>query len=51
MGAGGRVVNQPGVQGVSAAPIAPQQVLKALALTGTEGFEVSLKRSSNGPRR
>ena len=41
VGAGGGVVKEPAVHGVSAAPMAPQQVLKTLPLTGAEGFEVS----------
>ena len=41
LGAGGGVVKEPAVQGVDAAPAAPQQVLKVLPLTGAEGFEVS----------
>lgn len=38
---GGGSVKEPAVHGVSTAPIAPQQVLKMLPLTGVEGFEVS----------
>ena len=41
VGAGGGIVKEPAVQGVSAAPIAPQQVLNVSPLTGAEGFEVS----------
>jgi len=38
---GGGAAKEPAVQGVSAAPIAPQQVLKLSPLTGEEGFELS----------